>query len=114
MFSVEYLNNSVIISAYNIRRINFRYQVSIKKLIVQAMKQSCNRIVLNLVGVRQIDNCALEMLKLMSGITTSLGIKLKLMNLDAELCNQIRSEASEITCCLTSKEEVAELAELIY
>ena len=113
MFSVEYYNRTVIISSYNIRRLNFRYQVKLKKLLVQAMKQSCDKIVINLVGVRLIDRGALDMLKLMADITHSLGISLRIMNLDNELSHHIRENALDIVACLATEEETLELAELI-
>ena len=85
MFSLESFNQTVIISAYTIRRINFRYQESLKKLIIQAMKQDCNTVLVNLAGVRAIDCSAYEMLKLISGMVASLGITLSFINLDEEL-----------------------------
>jgi len=113
MFSVEYFNRAVIITAYNIRRINFRYQVSLRKLIVQAMKQPCDKVILNLVGVRLVDNCAFEMLKQMNKQTENAGIQLCLLNLDDEVVDQIGARASELSSCLSEPEHLEEYVELM-
>lgn len=67
-----------------------------------------------MVGVRQIDPGAIEMLKLMSDITKSLGKSLRIMNLDDELCAKIRTDAKEIATCLASEAELIELAGMIH
>lgn len=111
MFSVEYFNKAVIITAYNIRRINFRYQVNLKKLLVQAMKKPCDKIILNLVGVRQIDVCAFEMLKQMNRVAINSGLKLCLLNLDDELIHQIEDEAPHLFSCLSEPAKLEEYVE---
>lgn len=113
MFSVEYFNRAVIITAYNIRRINFRYQVNLRKLIVSAMKQSCDKVILNLVGVRQVDNCAFEMLKQMNKQTENAGIQLCLLNLDNEIVGQIGDRVCELSDCISEPDQLAEYVELM-
>ena len=113
MFSVDYSHKSVFISAYNIRRIDFRNQIKLQKLIVRALKNSCEQIVVNLVGVRQMDTSTMNMLKLMAGITRSLGINFILMNLDNELSTKIKKSYTDIALCLASPVETFFLAEKI-
>lgn len=89
MFSVEYFNQVVIITSFKVRRINFLLIERLRKLIVQVMKQPCKKIVLNLVGVQIIQPGAVETLKMLCGMASSLGIELILVNINTELHQQI-------------------------
>ncbi|MBN1953215.1 MAG: STAS domain-containing protein [Bacteroidales bacterium] len=113
MFSVEYLNKAVIITAYNIRRINFRYQANLKKLILHALKRPCGKVILNLMGVRQIDPCAFEMIKQMHRMAENAGVKLCLLNLDSEITSLIRTDVKEICSCISEPAELEEYIESI-
>jgi len=110
MFSVEYYNRVVIITAYNIRRINTIYIEKLRKLILQSMKQSCKKIIINMVGVRLINPGAIETLKLLSGIAGNIGIKLVLINVDAELQNQISTYDDKKLIGICTLMEISELA----
>lgn len=105
MFSVEYFNNTVYISTYNIRRINFIYYNKLRKLITAGLKQSCNKIVLNLLGVRMIDKAALEMLKLMRGMALHLGVRLVFINVDEDLKMYICDYTKELEPCFGAETE---------
>jgi anti-anti-sigma regulatory factor len=89
MFSVEYFNQVVIITSIKVRRINFLLIEKLRKLIIQVMKQPCNKIVLNLVGVQLIQPGAVETLKMLCGMASNLGIELILVNINSELDQQI-------------------------
>jgi hypothetical protein len=110
MFSVEYFNQIVVITAYNIRRINFIYIEKLRKLVLQSIKQSCKKVIINLVGVRLINPGAIETLKFLSGIAANLGIELLFINVDDELCNQILKFDNEKAICICRLEEIGELA----
>ncbi|MBA7519501.1 hypothetical protein ES705_11580 [subsurface metagenome] len=112
MFSVEYFNQIVVITTYNIRRINFLYTEKLRKLILQSMKQSCNKVIINMVGVRLINPGAVETLKLLCGIASSLGIKLILVNVDTELHKQISSYDKNNTINICTPDKIHELAKL--
>jgi anti-anti-sigma regulatory factor len=113
MFSVEYFNQVVIITAYNIRRINFIYIEKLRKLVLQSMKQSCNKVVINMVGVRLINPGAIETLKLLCSIASNIGIKLVLINVDDELRNQITKFDDERLIGISTPEEIEELSGII-
>ena len=106
MFSVEYFNNTVYISTYNIRRINFIYYDKLRKLIIAALKQSCNKIVLNLLGVRIIDKSALEMLKLMRGMASNLGVQLVFINVNDDLRMYICDFTKELESCFSTETRI--------
>lgn len=89
MFSVEYFNQVVIITSFKVRRVNFLLIEKLRKLIIQAMKQPCHKIVLNLVGVQIIQPGAVETLKMLCGMASNLGIELILANINTELQEQI-------------------------
>lgn len=89
MFSVEYFNQVVIITSFKVRRVNFLLIEKLRKLIIQAMKQPCNKIVLNLVGVQIIQPGAVETLKMLCELASNLGIELILANINTELQEQI-------------------------
>ncbi len=110
MFSVEYFNRVVIITAYNIRRINFMYIEKLRKLILQSIKKSCNKVIINMIGVRLIDPGAIETLKLLSGIATNIGIKLILVNVDSELQDQIAKSDDQNQIQISTLEEIRELS----
>ena len=110
MFSVEYFNKVVVITAYNIRRINSIYIEKLRKLILQAMKQSCKKVIVNMVGVRLINTGAIETLKLLSSISANLGIKLILINVDAELNHQISICDDKKLIDICTPKEIIELA----
>lgn len=112
MFSVEYFNHVVVITAYNIRRINFIYIEKLRKLVLQSIKQSCKKVIINMVGVRLINPGAIETLKFLSGIAENLGIKILLINVDDELRNQILKFDDEKIICICTKEDIHELASL--
>lgn len=105
MFSVEFFNNTVYISTYNIRRINFIYYDKLRKLITAGLKQSCNKIVLNLLGVRLIDKSALEMLKLMRGMASNIGVQLVFINVDEDLRTYICNFTKELEPCFGTETE---------
>ncbi len=105
MFSVEYFNNTVYISTYNIRRINFLYYDKLRKLITAGLKQTCKKIVLNLLGVRMIDKTALEMLKLMRGIASNLGVQLVFINVDEDLKIYIHKFSKDLEVCFSTEGE---------
>ena len=112
MFSVEYFNRVVVISAYNIRRINFIYIEKLRKLILQSIKQSCKKVIINMVGVRLINPGAIETLKFLSGIAANLGIELLFINVDDELYSQLLKFDDEKTICIRALEEISELTSL--
>jgi anti-anti-sigma regulatory factor len=89
MFSVEYFNQVVLLTSFKVRRINFLIIEKLRKLIIQAMKQPCHKIVLNLVGVQIIQPGAVETLKMLRGMASNLGIELILVNINSELQEQI-------------------------
>ena len=89
MFSVEYYNQVVIITSIKVRKVNFLLIEKLRKLIIQAMKQPCNKIVLNLVGVQIIQPGAVETIKMLCGMASNLGIELILVNINTELKEQI-------------------------
>ncbi len=105
MFSVEYFNSTVYISTYNIRRINFLYYNKLRKLITAGLKLTCKKIVLNLLGVRMIDKAALEMLKLMRGIASNIGVQLVFINVDEDLKIYIRKFSKDLEVCFSTEEE---------
>lgn len=110
MFSVEYYNQVIIITAYNIRRINSIYIEKLRKLVIQSMKQSCKKVIINMVGVRLINPGAIETLKLLSGMATNIGIKLILINVDAELFNQITKCDDDNLISICTPKEIREYA----
>lgn len=110
MFSVEYYNHVVIITAYNIRRLNFIYIEKLRKLILQSIKKSCNKVIINMIGVRLIEAGAIETLKLLSGIATNIGIELILINVDDELQNQIVKNDDQKQIQISTLEEIRELS----
>ncbi len=110
MFSVEYFNQVVLITSFKIRRINFLLIERLRKLIIQAMKQPCNKIVLNLIGVQIIQPGAIETLKMLCGMASNLGIELILVNINSELAEQISriDYNSQLKICrLQEVEEIA-------
>ncbi|MBN1596720.1 MAG: anti-sigma factor antagonist [Bacteroidales bacterium] len=112
MFSVEFYNRTYIISSYNIRRINFKYAENLRKLVLQAMKQKCSQVVLNLVGVRIFDNIAIETLRFLCGLCSNMNIKLIIVNIDSELCTQLQKTDFRNMFEISSPEEVSELTQL--
>lgn len=112
MFSVEYFNKAVIITAYNIRRINFRYQANLKRLIIQAMKRPCDKVILNFMGVRHIDNCALMMLDQIRQVGIHAGIRLCLLNLDGELIANLNGQSTDLSACISDPAELREYLEV--
>jgi len=108
MFSVVFYNKAVFITAYNVRRINFHYYSKLRKLIIKALKQPCDKIVLNLLGVRMIDRTALEMFILMHNMASNIGIELVLINVDDDLKEYICQFTKELEVCIGSEAEYAE------
>ncbi len=74
------------------------------------MKQSCDRIVLNLLGVRMIDKSALEMLNLMRGLAVNIGIQLLIINIDDDLREYICRFSKELEQCFSSEVEFKEMS----
>ena len=110
MFSVEYFNQVVLITSFKVRRVNFLLIEKLRKLIIQAMKQPCNKIVLNMVGVQIIQPGAIETLKMLYGMASNLGIELILVNINNELAEQISriDYSSQLKICkLQEVEEIA-------
>ena len=113
MFSVEYFNQVVIITSLKIRRINFLVIERLRKLIIQAMKQPCKKIVLNLVGVQIIQPGAVETLKMLCEMTSNLGIELILANINSELQQQITSIDYRNQLKICRLQEVEEINTLV-
>jgi anti-anti-sigma regulatory factor len=114
MFTVEYFNQVVVITSLKVRRVNFLLIERLRKLIIQAMKQPCRKIVLNLVGVQIIQPGAVETLKMLCGMASSLGIELVMVNINAELHEQIKrvDYKNQLKICrLQEVEEIISLAE---
>ena len=110
MFSVEYVNQVVLITSFKVRRINFLLIEKLRKLIIQAMKQPCNKIVLNLVGVQIIQPGAIETLKMLCGMASNLGIELILVNINSELAEQISRIDYQNQLKICRLQEVEEIA----
>lgn len=113
MFSVEYFNQVVILTSFKVRRINFLLIEKLRKLIVQAMKQPCKKIVLNLVGVQIIQPGAVETLKMLCGMASNLGIELILVNINTELQEQICRVDYNNQLKICRLQEVEEIAALV-
>ncbi len=99
MFSVEYFNKVVFITAHSIRRINFHYYSKLRKLIIVSLKQPCDKIIINFLGVRMIDRSALEMLNLMRGLASNLGVQLIFININDDLKEFICQFSQELENC---------------
>lgn len=113
MFSVEYYNQVVIITSFKVRRINFLVIERLRKLLIQAMKQPCNKIVLNLVGVQIIQPGAVERLKMLSTMASTFGIKLVLANINSELEPQIANVDYQHQLTICRLQEVDEIAAFV-
>jgi len=92
MFSIEYYNNDLIISAYNLKRIDSGNIEKLRKLILQAMKQPCKRILLNFNDIIDIDKKSLNILKISFDIAKNLGIAIFFINLGKE-CQSLINRA---------------------
>jgi anti-anti-sigma regulatory factor len=84
MYSIEYYNNDLIITSYNLQRIDSGNIEKLRKLILQAMKQPCKRILLNFTEVTDIDKRSLNILKISFDIAKNLGIAIFFINLSKE------------------------------
>lgn len=113
MFSIEYFNCAVIITAYNIRRIDFRHQSSLKELLMQALNKSCDKIILNLVGVRQIDEGTCEMLSMMRRHACHANIGLYLLNVDGETVRKLEDSVPEIAACISRPDQLNDYVGLL-
>lgn len=113
MFSVEYFNQVVLITSFKVRRVNFLLIEKLRKLIIQAMKQPCKKIVLNMVGVQIIQPGAIETLKMLCGMGSNLGIELILVNINSELAEQIARIDYQKQLKICRLQEVEEIAEFV-
>ena len=113
MFSVEYFNQVVLITSFKVRRINFLLIEKLRKLVIQAMKQPCNKIVLNLVGVQIIQPGAVETLKLLRSMASNLGIELILVNINDELQDQIAKVDYQKQLKICRLQEVEEISAMV-
>ena len=69
-------------------------------------RPSCNKIVLNLLGVRIIDKSALEMLKLMRGMASNLGVQLVFINVNDDLRMYICDFTKELESCFSTETQI--------
>ena len=109
MFSIEYYNRAVIVSAYGIQSMNFLHIEKLRKLVLSAMKQSCEKLLINFSGVQSIDERSVEILKLIYGIATNLGIRMMVVNAEGNCCNQFELSGMG---CLVEKVIPQELTDL--
>jgi anti-anti-sigma regulatory factor len=113
MFSSEYIDRAVVISAYNIRRLDFRHKKELQKHIHTASRLSCNKIILNLAGVRQVDIPVVEMLSQLNRPASEEDIRLCLVNLDLDVLEQIVRVCSDLSSCIFEPAQLEEYLEFV-
>ena len=110
MFSIEYFNGSAIVSAFSTRRINFMNVEKLRKLVMQVLKQDCQKCVLDIEQVNFIDSKAFEVLMHLAELANHQGVELKFLNVGEEVHELLPLVDQHGKLSICTEEEELELA----
>ena len=113
MYSFQYFNNLVVISANNVRRISFLNVSKLHNLVINLFKNPCSTVIIDLEGVKFIDSRSFLIFMRLNEMAKTKNIRLKFLNLDnevEELFQLVDHDNSLKTC---SKEEAEQLLQTV-
>ena len=85
MFSAGYYNKAMVINTINIRRINFQNIEKLRRLVIQVLRNPCNKIVLDIQGVKFIDSASFAIIDELIEISDRHKISFAFTNIDPEV-----------------------------
>lgn len=92
MFSLYYDASTVNIAILRVDRINVLLVKTLRKLVVQVIKQPCRVINFDMTAVRCLDRGSVECLKFIHEITSKRGIEFHLLNVNEGCALTLRHE----------------------
>ncbi len=109
MFSVQYFNNLVLISAIKLRRISFLNVNKLHDLTKQLLNNACATIMIDLEGVKFIDSRSFLMFMRLNELAKTKNIRLKFLNLDEEVHELFLLVDQDKSLHICSEKEAEEL-----